>query len=217
VQPPRIPELDLPIWDDEQTRVFLGEAKRSSPYHLFYVVMIFTSARPCEVLALTWRDIDFLARVVHIRRKFIRIGKQQITGATKTKAVEAVTIPDPLAEDLRDLRRSQDEQRRLLGPAYEDRGLVFCQPNGRPLHAHNISQRDFRQVVERAGLPRIRMYDLRALSATTQLDLGVPLHVVQRRTRHKQPNTLLKHYARVLASKEREAADLLSERLLGSK
>src|SRR5579875_25916 len=41
-----------------------------------------------------------------------------------------------------ELRRHREEQRRqktLLADEYEDHGLVFCQPNGKPLHERNIS------------------------------------------------------------------------------
>jgi len=56
-----------------------------------------------------------------------------------------------------------------MGGRYEDRDLIFCQPNGRPLHAHNIVRRDFRKVLDRAGLPPIRFHDLRHSTATLHL------------------------------------------------
>jgi len=102
----------------------------------------------------------------------------------------------------------------LLGAAYQDRGLVFCQPNGKPLHAHNISQRDFKGLVKGLKLPRIRLYDLRGCHATYLADQGTPVHIIQSRLGHSSPEVALKYYIRARAKFQREAADRLAERLL---
>ena len=71
-----------------------------------------------------------------------------------------------LVDELRQLRDEQKERRNILGVDYENRHLVFCQPNGNPLHAQNLVRREFHSIIERAGLPRIRFHDLRHTHAT---------------------------------------------------
>jgi hypothetical protein len=56
---------------------------------------------------------------------------------------------------LRRLQFQREEQRRLFGAGYENHDLIFCQPDRKPLRRHNLTQRDFRKVLERASLPHV--------------------------------------------------------------
>ena len=214
VKPPHGSRRSSAIWDEEQTHIFLAEARRSSRYYRLYLTIVLTGMRPGEALALRWSDVDLTLGVVVVSQKFYRLGGRQIWGETKTHKENTVTIPPALVEELTRLRREQAEHRKLLGAAYQDRGLVFCQPNGKPLHAHNISQRDFKGLVKGLKLPRIRLYDLRGCHATYLADQGTPVHIIQSRLGHSSPEVALKYYIRARAKFQREAADRLAERLL---
>ncbi len=85
-----------------------------------------------------------------------------------------------------------------------------------PLHAHNIVQRDFRVIAERAGLPRIRFHDLRHSHATHLLKQGVHPKVVQERIGHSSPAFTMAVYSHVLPGMQEEAAQRLAARLLGT-
>ncbi len=102
-----------------------------------------------------------------------------------------------------------------MGPQDEEHGLVFCQPDGKPLRANNIVRRDFRRVLQRAGLPRIRFHDLRHAHATLLLREGVHPKVVQERLGHSTPAFTLHVYSHVLPGMQEEAAEKLAESLLG--
>jgi hypothetical protein len=52
-----------------------------------------------------------------------------------------------IVNELRGILEGQKKAKDGLGDKYEDHGLVFCQRNGKPLHAHNITQRDFRRLI----------------------------------------------------------------------
>jgi len=127
----------------------------------------------------------------------------------------AVALPEVLISELRSLHDRQNEYRRVLGKTYEDHGLLFCQPNGWPLHAHNVAQRDFRRIAERVGLPRIRFHDLRHSHATHLLKQGVLPKVVQERLGHSSPAFTMAVYSHVLPGMQEEAAQRLAVRLLG--
>jgi len=94
--------------------------------------------------------------------------------------------------------------------------LVFCQSNGKPLHGHNITRRDLRQVLKRARVPRVRFHDLRHAHASHLLKQGVPVKVVQERLGHATPAVTLGIYAHVLPHMQEEAAKHLETQLLGS-
>ncbi len=138
-----------------------------------------------------------------------------------------------LVEELRGLREEQAKRRRLLGTKCEDYDLVFCQSDGKPLHAHNIVQRDFRRVLaldglrkelgekgvpEDAlpkGLPRIRFHDLRHAHATLLLQQGVHPKVVQERLGHSTISMTLDIYSHVVPGMQEQAVHRFQARLFG--
>jgi site-specific recombinase XerD len=70
-----------------------------------------------------------------------------------------------------------DQQRWDFGQDYNDRGWLFCHPDGTPLHPETITRR-LNKLVDRAGIPRIRLHDVRHTYATIALDSGVDLKIV---------------------------------------
>lgn len=142
--------------------------------------------REGELLGLRWKDVDLTLGVASIQQTFYRLGRQQLFRQPKSeKGRRRLALPPVLVEELRRLKAKAEEECRTRGrcpssgcqdrncACWHDHGLVFCQPNGRPLHAHNITQRDFRKILEKVGLPRIRFHDLRHGNATHLFRLGV--------------------------------------------
>ncbi len=91
---------------------------------------------------------------------------------------------------------------------------MFTSPEGAWVRANNLRRREFRRVLERAGLPRIRFHDLRHTAATLMLAQGVHPKVVQEALGHSQISITLDTYSHVLPTMQREAADRL-DALLG--
>ncbi len=72
-----------------------------------------------------------------------------------------------------------------LGANYADQDLVVCQLDGSPLHPKNLSYK-FGKAVKAAGLPSIRLHDLRHSHATLALRADIHPRVVQERLGHAQ-------------------------------
>src|SRR5262249_7648110 len=160
-----------------------GEAKRNSRYYALYLTALLTGMRQGEMLGLRWQDIDWTLKTATIRQTFYRLGRTQLFKEPKTRGSRrAVHLPAPGLPALRVVREEQAENRRLLSAGYaRDLDLVFCQPNGQPLHGHNISQRDFKRVTKRVRLPLIRFHDLRHAHASYLALAGVSPRVTQER------------------------------------
>jgi hypothetical protein len=112
--------------------------------------------------------------------------------------------PDSLAV-LRDHRRHQLEERLLLGPAYQDRDLVFATPLGTPIDPANL-RRAWRGIVKRAGIGHIRFHDLRHTHATLLLRQGVHPKIVSERLGHASIAITLDIYSHVLPGLQAAAA-----------
>lgn len=83
---------------------------------------------------------------------------------------------------------------------------MFTRANGQPVHPHVLPQ-TFERVQVKAGLPRIRLHDLRHTHATLLLKAGVPLKVVSERLGHSSPAFTMAVYQHVLPGMQRDAAD----------
>jgi integrase len=214
---PRPRRKEMRVWDEEQIRLFLGEAKKSSAHYALYLMAVTTGMRQGELLGLRWRDIDFVLGAATVQQTFYRLGGEQLFRTPKTPASRrTVEFSPTVVDELRKVRASQASVRCGLGSAYEEYDLVFCQRNGKPLHAHNVIQRDFRRVIARAGVPRVRFHDLRHCHATHLLRQGENPKVVQERLGHSTPAFTLSVYGHVLPGMQRDAARRLEARLLGS-
>jgi integrase len=206
VEPPRRARREMRVLDEEQSRLFLAEARRTSPYHLLYLTAMLTGMRQGELLGLRWGDLDLALAEVSVQRSLSRVGRIVTFREPKTERGRRVVALSPLLVDT--LRAAR-------GTAHDDH-LVFCQADGRPLHGHNITQRDLRAVCRRAGVPRIRFHDLRHCHATHLLRAGVHPKIVQERLGHSTPAVTLGIYSHVLRGMQEAAARSVEARLLGS-
>ena len=82
-------------------------------------------------------------------------------------------VPTPvLLALLRSHRKTQAEARPLAGPAYQDNSLVFATSIGTPVEPGNLL-RSWRKIRTEAGMPALRIHDLRHAHATLMLSQGV--------------------------------------------
>jgi len=101
---------------------------------------------------------------------------------------------------------------------WHDLGLVFCQPNGKPLHDNNLRQRDVRRICEKLGLSwRRTLHNLRHAHGSYLIQRGVSVKIVQERLGHSSPAFTLTVYTHVLAGMQEQATRAISEMLRDTK
>ena len=82
-----------------------------------------------------------------------------------------------------------------------------------PLNRHNLTQRSFRPLLEKARLPQIRFHDLRHTCATILLSKGVHAKFVQELLGHATIAITLGIYSHVLPGMDAGTADAMDEAL----
>jgi integrase len=102
-------------------------------------------------------------------------------------------------------RKRQLKARLAAGAAWQDTGHVFTSPIGTPADPHNL-QKHFRALLARAGLPPVRIHDLRHSCATLLLAQGVDPRTIMQTLGHSQISLTLNTYAHVLPSLQGDAA-----------
>src|SRR5216683_1935961 len=185
---PRQPRKEMRTLTIAQVTTQLLSALQGDRLYAAYLTFFMTGLRRGELLGLRWQDVDMNAGIVHVRQILVRIYNRDAKGkGRKTrldfhepkteKSRRAVPIPAACLAALRQHRAHQAEEKLLLGPGYQDHGLVFAQADGGPIDPRSM-HRYFTQALQRGGLPAIRLHDARHTFATWMLEQNVHPKVV---------------------------------------
>lgn len=132
-----------------------------------------------EACGLRWSDIDFptgdgddpLAdhpdRPRHLPRQ-IQNRRRRAT----------INLDTTTVKELRAHKARQNTERLAAGNAWTEAGHVFTTPTGAPVNPNEVTDQ-YEQLSMEAGLPLIRLHDLRHGAATFLLAAGYDLKVVQ--------------------------------------
>lgn len=168
-----------------------------------------TSIRPAEAFGLRWSDVDLRAGSVHVRRSVVRFTGGFTYDSPKTaRGTRAILLSAHTTHLLAAWARHN-------GPHKPD-DLVFPNTRGEPLHVAYVYHAIFERAVERAGVPKRRMYDLRHSHATFLAASRVPPRVVSDRLGHASSALTLDVYTGVSADMQASAADA-TETLFGKR
>jgi integrase len=199
--PPTGQRREFDTFTAGQVRRFL-KAVRGDRLEALYVLAITTGMRQGELLGLRWQDVD-------VERRRLQLVRQLKTRQSR----RAVVLSELAVTALVEHRQRQAAERERQGAGWEERGLVFPNTVGGPLDPHNLRQRSFFPLLERAGLPRIRFHDLRHSCATLLLSEGVHPKIVSDLLGHSQIGITLDLYSHVTATMQAVAAEAMGRLL----
>jgi integrase len=212
---PAVARPRLRVWSPEQTRAFLATVADDRLFAAWLLAAT-TGMRRGELLGLRWEDIDLDAGVVRVAQARVRAGNQVVAGEPKTARGRRTIALDPATvAALRQHRKRQSEERLAAGPHYADSGLAFTMPGGTPIHPNRFSLW-FRRHARAAGLPPIRLHDMRHSYATAGLAAGVPPKVMSERLGHATVAFTLDTYTSALPAMDKSAADVVAGLILGT-
>lgn len=175
---------------------------------------LMTGMRPEEYMALRWSDIDLKRATVTIEQTLYRKRRGGGWSFEKPKTDDSGrTIPFPyyLVQRLIEHKRKQNEERLKLGPGWNDYDLVFPTEIGTPFAIWNIHARYFKPALKKAGLPDMRLYDLRHSFASLLLAKGKPIKAVSEMIGHKDPSVTIRVYQQVDEPMLRETTNTLED------
>lgn len=139
-----------------------------------------TGLRQGELLALRWRDVDWSAQRIRVRRNYVR--GHLLTPKSK-RGSRSVPLASRVAAELkRHFERS-------LGQ--EDEDLVFANPDTGKVLAHSSLVQRFKKALKAAGVREVRFNDLRHTFGTRMAAAGVPMRTLQEWMGHRDFRTTL--------------------------
>ena len=201
------------VWTAEQTTTFLKAAK-THPYYALFLTVAYTGLRRGEVCALRWEDIDFATGRIEIVQQLTQYGwATELQDETKSTAGDRVVIAvEPVRRALAKRRKTQQTHKALAGEDWTETGLVFTTETGTPIHPSTATDA-LREIAERAGLPPIRLHDLRHGTATHALTAGVDMKTVSDLLGHSSITITADTYTSVVDELKRAAADKIADQL----
>jgi integrase len=196
----------------EQT-VRLLQAARGHPLEPLIVLALTTGMRHGEIAALRWSAINFEERILQVERTVTYISRHGfIEGEPKTeKSRRSIVLPRFVMQALQRCRLSQEVTRLEAGDLWQDRDLVFSNAFGEYRHPA-ATMKAFHRLLASAGLPRMRIHDLRHSAATLLIMvMKMPANLVQELLGHDDIETTLGLYTHADTEMQRAMMDRLDE------
>ena len=170
--PPRVPRKGRKVWTVAQLQRFLQHA-RSDRFFALWVLEATSGMRRCELAGARRDLLDLDAGTLAIEVTRVVVDGQVIESDGKTENAQHVLALDPFTlAALKAHVEKLDHERHELGPDYQDHGVLFRWPDGRPPHSDTITRR-FKQLAAAAGLPEIDLHDVRHSYATAGRDAKI--------------------------------------------
>jgi len=195
-----------PLTRDE-ARDFLKTVQDHYPrYYPFFLCALRTGMRLGELLALEWGDIDFRGGFIEVRRAYTKGG---IT-TPKNGKTRRIDMSRQLADTLKALQAERKKEALRKGWR-EVPDLVFVNEEGRMINSFNLRPRIFHRALEKAGLRRIRIHDLRHTFASLLIQNGESLAYVKDQLGHHSIQITVDTYGHLVPGANRQAVDRLDD------
>jgi integrase len=205
---------EMSVLNTEQARSFLKTASHSPQASLFAVALT-TGMRPSEYLALCWRDIDWDRGTISVVRSIHKNeGRWAFADTKRVRSRRVVKLQMWVFDLLRKLKGRADDVGTATDSVFAD--LIFTTARGEPINEDYLVKKHFKPLLREAGLPNIRLYDLRHTSATLALTVGVPPKVVSEQLGHASAAFTLDTYSHVLPHMQDEAAAKMEAALMNA-
>lgn len=213
--PPKPARGEMKVWSPEQLRTFV-EFTRNNRLAAAWLLLITTGMRRGEVLGLTWENVDLTnARLAVVQSlSVVNYHDVRLTQPKTSKGRRSVALDPITVAALQAHRVQQLEERLEWGEGWNGSDLVFTRENGTTIHPQRLTSW-FEQLARDAGLPKIRLHDLRHSYATAALAAGIPAKVVSERLGHASVVITLDTYSHILPSMQEDAANSVANLILG--
>lgn len=186
---------EMKYWTQEQYELFSTHIQKSA-LKLAFDILFYSGIRSGELLALTPADILSDKRI-SINKNFAKVKGEELFLVPKTpKSKRKVSIPDFLYDDI------QEYISKIGGIEQGDRIFYFTK---------SALEKEIKNVAKKAGLPEIRVHDLRHSHASMLIDMGFDILRISERLGHESVKTTLDTYSHLYPEKDTKLAGALNK------
>lgn len=195
---PKVERAPKRTWEASDTARFLAHVA-GDRWEAMWWTLCDTGCRRSELCNLEVEDLDLRAGTLTIRR-----------GKTESARRTVALLPETV-ELLRQWRIRVLEERVAAGESWRETGRLFVWPDGRPIKVDWVSH-TFARLRAEAGVPRIKLHELRHSWATQALAEGVSSAEVKDRLGHSSIKVTIDFYTAVPDDTARKAAEKVGAR-----
>ena len=204
VRVPKGGHKEMSVWTSEEARRFLDSLAEDRLLGL-WVLALHTGMRRGELAGLRWSDVDLEVGTLTISQQRTTAGSKTVTTTPKARSQRQLLLADSTVDALRAHLDRQTAERAAAGVAWVESGYVFVDESGEPFLPQRLTKM-FAAAVARAGVPKIRLHDVRHTMATNALAAGVHPKVVQEQLGHATIAVTMDIYSQLPQAVRREGA-----------
>ena len=208
---PKDPKTNkLDVYTIEEIRE-LQKSVKNTDMELPVALLFDCVMRRGELLGLKFSDINFDTSTITIRHSLVESENSKIPVLKDCKTDESyreIVVSEHTMKLLRKQKVKYKENKLKYGKEFHNTNFVVCQENGKPFLPKSFT-RKWARTLEIHGLRHIKLHGTRHSAISLLLSEGIPLHIVQQRAGHKDPQITLSVYSHVAKDKQNVVAEKL--------
>jgi len=179
-------------------------------HYPLFMLLARTGMRIGEALALQWGDIDFTGRFISVNKSLVR-GRISTPKSGKSRRVDmSLQLMDTLKHHQLDCKKKG-----LVLGLGDIPEHVFTDSKGGPIEKNNWRRRVFNKALDKAGLRKIRIHDIRHGYATMRISQGHNIADVSKQLGHHSIKLTLDTYFHWIPGGSKSEVDALDDAFEG--
>jgi len=212
----QLEEEEIPRYlEKEELALFLKTAKEQGLEldYLMFLSLSYTGIRVGELVALKWKDVDFINHTISITKTYYNptnnaLKYQLVTPKTR-KSRRKIIVDERVINTLKEHKKVQDDVIERLGNAYYNKDFIFAKMErqyGYPVVIKTVQNRMAR-LLRIAGLnPELTPHSLRHTHTSLLAEAGVSLEQIMDRLGHSDDQITKTVYLHVTQEMKKEAS-----------
>ncbi|MGG5254754.1 tyrosine-type recombinase/integrase [Neobacillus sp. SM06] len=212
----QLEEEEIPKYlEKEELALFLKTAKEHGLEHdyLMFLILSYTGIRVGELVALKWKDIDFVNHMISITKTYYNpnnntLKYQLVTPKTK-KSRRKIIVDEKVINALKDHKKVQEEVIEQLGEAYYNKDFIFAKMErqfGYPIVIKTVQNRMERLLRFAELNSELTPHSLRHTHTSLLAEAGVSLEQIMDRLGHSDDQITKNVYLHVTQEMKKEAS-----------
>lgn len=191
---------------EEQRRIEKAVNESKKPNHFGIVLCLYTGLRLGELLALTWRDVDFTAYTILVDKTSAFYKdmdgsyKIHVSSPKTESSIRLIPVPKPIMTVLKKMRKASKSE------------YVICTNKGDRV-TNRSYQTTYKLVLQKAGVKYKNFHVLRHTFATRALECGMDVKSLSEIMGHRSPVITMNRYAHSFMETKQKMVNHLAKSL----
>jgi len=213
--PLKAQETERAFLTDESGKLLLErlDTIRSEQVRNAIIILLYTGLRRGELLALHWRDVNFVRAEITVRFTLYRsAGRVRVTSPKTRASNRIVPVPETVTETLMEQLAFVERLKKAAGHEWKDTDAVFVNHHGDYMNGEYLNNM-FKKFLRENGFPPMHIHDLRHANASILINRGVPMKIVSEHLGHTSEKTTEEFYTHMFGRSRQITASVIENAL----